>query len=109
MSICKIFADDTSLFIKIIDTRNFQNTLNSDLKNIQSWAYQWKVQFNPDPMKQGNEVIFPWKSNTCTSPPVIFNKNIIATCSHRKHKGVVLGSKLDFSIHIKQKKESALR
>ena len=31
MSICKIFADNTSLFLKIIDTRNFQNTLNSDL------------------------------------------------------------------------------
>ena len=39
MSICKIFADDTSLFSKIIDTRNSQNTLNSDLEVIRNWAY----------------------------------------------------------------------
>ena len=38
MSICKIFADDTSLFSKIIDTRNSQNTLNSDLEIIKNWA-----------------------------------------------------------------------
>ena len=48
MSICKIFADDTSLFSKIIDTRNSQNTLNSDLEIIKNWAHQWKMQFNPD-------------------------------------------------------------
>ena len=78
MSICKIFAGDTSLFSKIIDTRNSQNTLNSDLKIIKDWAYQWKVQFNPDPKKQSNEVIFPRKSNRCTYPPVVLNKNIVA-------------------------------
>ena len=38
ISICKIFADDTSLFSKIIDTRNSQNTLNSDLEIIKNWA-----------------------------------------------------------------------
>ena len=48
MSICKIFAGDTSLFSKIIDTRNSQNTLNSDLEIIKNWAHQWKMQFNPD-------------------------------------------------------------
>ena len=78
MSICKIFAGDTSLFSKIIDTRNSQNTLNSDLKIIKDWAYQWKVQFNPDPKKQANEIIFPRKSNRCTYPPVALNKNIVA-------------------------------
>ena len=55
------------------------------------------------------KVIFAQKSNTCTYPPVTFNKNIIVTCSHQKHMGVVLESKLEFSIHIEQKKESAIR
>ena len=45
-SICKIFADDTSLFSKVIDTRNSQNALSSDLESISNWAYQWKLQFN---------------------------------------------------------------
>ena len=83
MSICKIFADDTSLFSKIIGTRNSQNSLNPDLEIIKNWAYQWKVQFNPDPKKQANEVIFSRKSNRCTYPPMTFNNNIIATCRHQ--------------------------
>ena len=60
-------------------------------------------QFNADPMKQANEVIFSWKSNKTTYPPVTFNNNTIATCPHHKHLGVVLDSKLDFNIHIEQK------
>ena len=92
MSICKIFADDTSRFSKIIDTRNSQNTLNSDLEIVKNWAYQWKIQFNPDLKKQANEVIFPRKSNKCTYRPVTFSNNIIATCPHQKHLGVVLDS-----------------
>ena len=33
-SIRKIFADDISLFSKVIDTRNSRNALNSDLESI---------------------------------------------------------------------------
>ena len=103
MSICKIFTDDTSLFSKIIDTRNSQNTLISDLKSTNNWTYQSKMQFNPDLKNQANEVIFSRKSSTCTYPPVIFNNDIIATYPHQKHLDVVFDSKLDFSIHIEQK------
>ena len=84
MSICKIFADNTLLFSKIIETRNSENTLNSDLEIIKNWVYQLKMQFNPDPKKQGNEDIFSRKSNRCTHPPVTFNSNIITTCPHQK-------------------------
>ena len=56
-SICKIFAD-TSLFSKVLDVNKSVNELNSDLERINQWAYQWKMQFNPDPKKQANEVIF---------------------------------------------------
>ena len=65
------------------------------------------MQFNPDQKKQANEVIYSWKSNTCTYPPVTFNNNIIATCPHQKNFGVVLDSKLDFSIHSEQKTRKA--
>ena len=48
--ICNVnfFADDTSLFS--IVTTAFE--LNSDLKVIETWAYQRKTSFNPDPNKQ---------------------------------------------------------
>ena len=57
-SMCKIFADDTSLFSKVLDVNKSVIELNADLEKINQWAYQWKMQFNPDPNKQANEVIF---------------------------------------------------
>ena len=69
-SICKIFADDTSLFSKAIDKCNIQNALNSDLESISNWAYQLKLQFNIDLKKQANEVIFSRKSiHMCIHQP----------------------------------------
>ena len=46
VSICKIFADDTSIFSKVFDENLSQNTLNNDLSIIIEWACQWKMQFN---------------------------------------------------------------
>ena len=57
-STCKIFADDISLFSKVLDV----NKLVIELKKINEWAYQWEMQFNPDLNKQANEVIFSQKS-----------------------------------------------
>ena len=48
-SIYKIFADDTSVFWKVLDLNKLVIELNADLENINQWAYQWKMQFNPDP------------------------------------------------------------
>ena len=57
-SMCKIVADDTSLFSKVLDVYKSVVELNANLEKINQWAYQWKIQFNPDPNKQANEVIF---------------------------------------------------
>ena len=62
-SICKIYADDTSLFSKVQDINRSANELNCDLEKVSNWARQWKMQFNPDHNKQANEVIFSQKYN----------------------------------------------
>ena len=51
-SLCKIFADDTSLFSMAIDTKKSEIEPNKDLKQISQWAYQWKTLFNPNRTKQ---------------------------------------------------------
>ena len=61
-SLCKIFADGTSLFSKVYDIHNSARELNDDLEKISYWAYQCKMQFNPDPNKQAHEVIFSRKT-----------------------------------------------
>ena len=59
---CKISADDTSLFSKVIDKNNSnsnsQHNSDSDLAKTSKWSFQWKMSFNPDPNKQAIEVSF---------------------------------------------------
>ena len=45
----KLFVDDTSLFSIVHDPNATVNDLNNDLSKINDWAYQWKMNFNPDP------------------------------------------------------------
>ena len=104
-SMCKIFADDTSLFSKVLDVNKSVIELNADLEKINQWAYQWKMQFNPDPNKQANEVIFSRKSilHNLSHPPIKFNERIITKCYHHKHLRIILDSNLNFNTHIDQK------
>ena len=39
----KLFADDSSLFIKVTDVNTAHNLLMSDLQHITTWAHQWKI------------------------------------------------------------------
>ena len=57
----KFFADDTMLYSIVKDPVQTANNLNHDLDIIRQWAYQWKMEFNPDPTKQANEVLFSCK------------------------------------------------
>ena len=65
----KLFVDDTSLFSIIHNVNSSQIDLNEDLDKINSWAYQWKTSFNPDPSKKAQEVIFSPKVNNVLHPP----------------------------------------
>ena len=56
-SICKIFANDSSIFSAGHDKSFSRNELNNDL-----WDFQWKISFNPDPNKHAQEVYFSKKS-----------------------------------------------
>ena len=54
----KLFADDTSLFTVVYDEAISADQLNRDLSIVSDWAYQWKMQFNPDKNKHTVQVIF---------------------------------------------------
>ena len=47
--------------------------LYEDLDKIKEWDFQWKMSFNPDPSKQGQEVIFTRKVGKVVHPPTFFN------------------------------------
>ena len=95
--ICKIFADDTSLFSKIKVKNCSTVELSNDLKIISNWAIQWKILFNPDPNKQAVEILFSKKHEKNNYPPLNFNNDNIQTVISQKHLSLVLDSKLDFN------------
>ena len=99
----KIFADDTSLFSIVENRANSAINLNEDLNKISNWAYQWKMSFNPDPLKQAQEVIFSKKINKTNHPDITFNNQIVCATSSQKHLGMILDVKLDFKSHVKEK------
>ena len=103
-SICKIFADDTSLFSKVKDKNCSTVELNNDLKIISNWAFHWKMLFNPDPNKQAAEILFSKKQDEKDNyPPLNFNGNKFQTAISQKHLDLVLDFKLDFNEHISNK------
>ena len=45
---CRLFADD-SLLYRVIDSTLDQVQLQQDLKNLEKWALDWGMVFNPSP------------------------------------------------------------
>ena len=97
----KLFADYVSLFSVVPDTYTSASYLNKDLEIINDWAFQCKMNFNPDPTKQACEVIFSCKAKEIYHLPLVFHNTIVSQSSSQKHLGVILDSKLIFDEHLK--------
>ena len=73
----KLFPDDTYLFFVVDDTQASANGLNKDLKLINNCAFQWKMNYNLDLIKQAHEVIFSRKAKEIFHPPLVFNNTSV--------------------------------
>ena len=102
-STCKAFADDISLFSRVFNKDTSQDELNNDLQKASDWAFQWKMQFNPDPNKQAQEAVFSKKAESNNSFPLTLNKTEVRTCQCQKHLGLILDKRLNFTEHTKSK------
>ena len=96
----KLFADDTSLFSIVHNMNTSTTNLNNDLNKIKNWAIQWKMNFNPDPSKQAQEVIFSRKLQKTNHNQVYFNHNSVKQVPSQKHFGIYLDTKLNFQEHL---------
>ena len=99
----KIFANDASFFSHVLNKGTLQDELNYDLQKVSDWAFQWKMQFNPDPNKQAQELIFSKKAESNNSLPLTFNKTEVRTCQSQKHLGLILDERLNLTEHINNK------
>ena len=98
---CKLFADDTSLFSVVNDINTSASDLNEDLEKIGNWAFKWKMNFNPDPNKQAQEIIFSRKKTASLHPVVYFDNKLVKSSQIHKHLEMILDSNLSHEHHIK--------
>ena len=98
---CKLFADDTSLFSVVNDINTSASDLNEDLEEIGNWAFKWKMNFNPDPNKQAQEIIFSRKKTASLHPVVYFDDKPVKSSQTHKHLAMILDSNLSYKDHIK--------
>ena len=80
-----------------------QRDLNNDLFIISEWAFQWKVQYNPDSNKQAYEVYCPRKHNTDYYFPIKLNDSLNQLCESQNNAIVILDKHLNFHEHIGRK------
>ena len=99
-SIVKLFADDKSLFSVVHNINTSTKELNEDLNKINNSAFQWKMNFKPDPSKQAQEVLFSRKLQKVSHPKLFFNNSDVSQTNSQKHLGVVLDSKLTFHDYL---------
>ena len=62
-----------------------------------------KNEFNPDPNKQSQEVIFFRKLNKPNHPSLNFNNTVVIQSITHKHLRMILDTNLDFQEHLKDK------
>ena len=56
--------------------------------------------FQPDPNKKAQEVIFSRKVIKTSQPPLNFNNNSVKQVQLQKHQGIYLDGNLDFPEHL---------
>ena len=59
------------------------------------------MNFNPDPTKQAQGIIFSCKTSQRNQPGFMFNNNIVNVTSVHEHLGMIFDSKLSFDERLK--------
>ena len=64
---------------------------------------------NPDPKKQAQEEIFSWKINKIDHRPFYFDQNLVKAPSTHKHLGMILDTRLDLNLHLKNVQKKVMK
>ena len=101
-SMCKIFANDTSSFSKVLDVNKSVIELNPDLEKIKQWSFN--VKCNLTLIAINKQSYFFLRSLFHITYLILkFHERIINKCNSQKHLGIILDLNLNFNTHIDQK------
>ena len=77
------------------------DNLNNDIKEINKWALQRKVSFNPNPIKSAHKVIFSRNTTKTIHSKIFFNNISVIKVNSQRHIELHLDSKLSFDVQDK--------
>ena len=98
LSLTRLYADDSSLFVSASNIRDVEGILNHDLAIICKWAKQWLINFNPN-----KTVAVLFSLMELGMPPnLIFDGVQIQFVSNHKHLGITLNEKGKWDDHIEK-------
>jgi hypothetical protein len=93
----RLFADDTCLFIEVEDRRDSANLIDTDLRNIDTWAKDWLVQFAPEKTKS---LTISKKQDANLNPDIYFKNHKIEEVKTHLYLGLLFSSNLSWNAHI---------
>ena len=102
-SLCRLFADDTSLSYSSSDMNEIETSLNYDLNELYNWSEKWLVDFNP----QKTECVLFTNSRNLIKPNIIFNNENVQFVENHKHLGVTFSSNINWNCHVQNIIKSA--
>lgn len=103
LSLTRLYADDSSLFVSASNIRDIEGILNHDLAIICKWAKQWLINFNPN---KTVAVLFSLMELS-VPPNLIFDGVPIQFVNNHRHLGVTLHERGKWHDHIEKILSSA--
>ena len=100
----RLFADDTSVYVKVDNPTAAASTINSDLEKIKLWSQKWLVSFNPT---KTESLVITKKRNKTPHPSVYFDNTIIKEVSEHKHLGLIISNNGQWKEHIEYISQNA--
>ena len=94
----RLFADDTSLYLRVDDPTECAAVLNRDLETINTWAKTWMVTFNP----QKTETLALTTKHNPLLPTLSLDDVPIKEFPFHKHLGLTFQKNCKWDIHINE-------
>ena len=92
----KLFADDTSMYLRMNDGVRRILVLNSDITKVLDWSRTWKVDFNPTK----TELLTLSNQRQPDTYPLLFNNDTLTETNVHKHLGVILQNDCKWNSHV---------
>ena len=95
LGLCRLFADNTSIWQRSYELNSLENMVNIDLENISVWANKWLVKLN----SSKTEIVYFSNRNVPDDLMLTFDNITIKPVDCHKHLGVAISYDCKSSAH----------